>query len=60
MTMTVIMLNLAMSLPAVVVLIAAPVLALRLCPETPGEEGRADWRGPFGHLPDSPFQRTAA
>ena len=56
MTMTVIMLNLAMSLPAVVVLIAAPVLALRLCPDTPGEEGRADWRGPFRR----PVQRTAA
>ena len=48
MTMTVIILNLAMSLPAVLVQIGAPMLVLRACPETPGEEGRADydWRGP--------------
>ena len=64
MTMTVIILNLAMSLPAVMVLIGAAMLVLRSCPETPGEEGRADsdWRGPFRRRLAAwlPVQRTAA
>jgi hypothetical protein len=61
MTMTVIILNLAMSLPALVALIAAALLVLRLCPENPGREGRADWRGPFGRRLDGRrIQCTAA
>jgi hypothetical protein len=61
MTTTVIILNLAMWLPALVVLIAAAARALRPGPHPPGEEGRADWRGPFGrHLDDRQSQRTAA
>lgn len=61
MTTTVIMLNVAMSLPAVVVLSTAAVLVLRQGPETHEEEGRADWRGPFGRHPDERRnQRTAA
>ena len=61
MTMTVIMLNLAMSLPAVAGLIATAVLVWRLCPPGPWQEGRADWRGPFGrHLVRHRIQRTAA
>ncbi len=61
MTMTVVILNLAMSQPAAVVLIAAGVLVWRLCPDSLGEEGRADWRGPFGrYAEDRRFQRTAA
>jgi hypothetical protein len=61
MTTTVVMLNLAMSLPALVVLIAAAVHVLRPGPDPPGEEGRADWRGPFGrHLDGRSCQRTVA
>lgn len=59
--MTVIILNLAMSLPAVIVLTAAAVLVLRSRPDPPGEEGRADGRGPFGrHFEFRWIQRTAA
>jgi hypothetical protein len=59
--MTAIILNLAMSLPAMVVLAAAAVLVLRGCPDSRGEEGRADWRGPFGRHPhERRIQRTAA
>lgn len=58
--MTVIILNLAMSLPAVFVLIAAVPFVLRPGPE-PAGEGRADWRGPSGDLPDGRrIQRTDA
>ena len=58
--MTVIILILAMSLPAVFVLIAAVPFVLWPGP-APAGEGRADWRGPFGHLADGPrIQRTAA
>lgn len=61
MTNTVIILNLAMSVPAVLVLIATALCVLRLCPATPGEEGRADWRGPFRRpFAGGPCQRTAA
>ncbi len=61
MTMTVIILNLAMSLPAVAALLATGMLVWRLCPAGPSEEGRADGRGPFGRHPDSRrVQRTAA
>ena len=61
MTMTVIILNLAMSLPAVGVLIVTAILVWRLCPAGPSEEGRADWRGPFGrHLDGRRIQRTVA
>lgn len=61
MTMTVIVLNLAMALPAAAILIVAGVLVQRLCPDPPGEEGRADWRGPSGrHSNGRLIQRTAA
>jgi len=62
MTTTVIILNLAMSLPALVVLIAAAAVVLRPGPDPPGEEGRADWRGPSGRYLDRrrQIQRTAA
>lgn len=60
MTTTAIILNLAMSLPAVVVLIAVTLLVLRTGPDSP-PEGRADGRGPFGrHLAGRVIQRTAA
>lgn len=60
MTITLIV-NLAMSLPAAVVLIAAGLLVRRLYPDSLSEEGRADWRGPFGrYAEDRRFQRTAA
>ncbi len=61
MTTIAIVLSLAMSVPAAVVLVLTAVLALRPWPETPGEEGRASWRGPFGRpLPWRLPQRTAA
>jgi hypothetical protein len=47
MTITLIMLNLAMSLPAVTVLAIATRLVLRAGSDTEDGEGRADWRGPF-------------
>ena len=56
MTMTVIVLNLAMSLPAALVLMATVLLVIRGEPDPPREERRADWRGPFGRQ----LQRTAA
>jgi len=46
MTTTVILLNLATSLPAAAVLVTLVLLMHRLWPGNPGEEGRADWRGP--------------
>lgn len=55
MTTTAIMLNLAMAVPALLVLVATAVLVLR-SPDAAGEEGRADGRGPSARLP----QRTAA
>jgi hypothetical protein len=60
--MAVIMLNLAMSLPALCVLIGVALVVLRPGPDPPSEEGRADRRGPFRRrLEDgSPVQRTAA
>jgi len=56
MTMVVIMLNLAMVVPAALVLVAVAVVMPRLSNEVADEEGRADWRGPSRRLP----QRTAA
>ena len=51
MTMTAMILNLTRSLPALAVLIAAAAHVLRPGPDPRGEEGRADWRGPFArHL----------
>jgi hypothetical protein len=55
MTTMAIMLNLAMAVPAVLVLVATAVFVLRASPDAADEEGRADWRGPFRHR-----QRTAA
>ena len=61
MTMTVIMLNLAMSLPAALALMATAPSVLRTAPDPSTEVGRADWRGPFGrHLGCHRVQRTAA
>lgn len=63
MTATAIILNLAMSLPAVVVLSVTAVLVLRTGPEKPDQEGRADWRGPSRrYLPfaSAESQRRAA
>jgi len=61
MTITVIILNLAMSVPAVLVLIGTALFVLRQCPAVPGEAGRADWRGPFRRpFVGRPRQRTAA
>lgn len=61
MTVTVIMLNLAMSLPAVAVLMATWLIVLRPGPDPRDEEGRADWRGLFRPLLDDRLiQRTAA
>lgn len=61
MTTTVIMLNLAMSLPAALLLIGASLFVIRTAPDPPGEEGRADWRGFFRPLQDGVLiQRTAA
>jgi hypothetical protein len=59
--MTVILLNLAMSLPAALAFLVLVLLVLRPWLGTPGEEGRADWRGP-SRRPVScrPDQRTAA
>ena len=51
MTTMAIMLSLAMALPATLVLVATAVLVLRSSPDAPGEEGRADWRGPFRRRP---------
>jgi hypothetical protein len=59
--MTVIVLNLAMSLPAALVLIATALFVIRAAPDPPGEEGGADRRGPFGRLLEyRKVQRTAA
>jgi hypothetical protein len=61
MTTTVILLNLAMSVPAALVLLMLVLVALRPRPGMPGEEGRADWRGPpRRRLWIGPSQRTAA
>jgi hypothetical protein len=61
MTMTVIILNLAMWLPAVFVLMAAAARGMRPGPDLPIEEGRAEWRGPFDRQLDGRrVQRTAA
>jgi hypothetical protein len=46
MTTTVILLNMAMAVPAALVFAALALLVVRPCPDMPGEEGRADWRGP--------------
>jgi hypothetical protein len=56
MTMVAILLNLAMVVPAALVLVAVAVLMPRLSREVADEEGRADWRGPFRPR----LQRTAA
>ena len=55
MTTMAIMLNLAMAVPALLVLVATAVLVLRSS-DAADEEGRADGRGPSRRLP----QRTAA
>lgn len=47
MTTMAIMLNLAMAVPATLVLVATAVFVLRASPDAADEEGRADWRGPF-------------
>ena len=61
MTMTPIILNLAMSLPAPVVLMVTAAQVLRPGPVPPGEEGRADRGGPFGrHFGGRRRQRTVA
>jgi hypothetical protein len=60
MTAIAIMLNLAMSLPAAVVLVVLVAVVHRKCPDTPYGEGRADWRGPSrGRVPYR-LQRMAA
>jgi hypothetical protein len=56
MTTMAIMLNLAMAVPAMLVLVATAVFVLHASPDAADEEGRADWRGPFRRQP----QRTAA
>lgn len=56
MTTIAIMLNLAMAVPAVLVLVATAVFVLHASPDASDEEGRADRRGPFRPGP----QRTAA
>lgn len=61
MTTTAIILNLAMSLPAVGVLVVTALLVLRPAPGSSDEEGRADWRGPSRPSLSRPaVQRTAA
>jgi hypothetical protein len=60
MTTTAIILDLAMALPATLVLLATAVLVLHSSPDVGDEEGRADWRGPFRHRPWIGPQRTAA
>jgi hypothetical protein len=47
MTVTALILNLAMSLSATVVLVATAAVVLRAGPDPPNGDGRADWRGPF-------------
>jgi hypothetical protein len=63
MTTIVIVLNLAMALPAAAMLLATAVL-VRAWPDNPGGEGRADWRGPSGPrragVGSGLLQRTAA
>ena len=56
MTTMAIMLNLAMAVPAMLVLVATAVFVLRASPDAADEEGRADWRGPFR----ARLQRTPA
>jgi hypothetical protein len=61
MTMTVILLNLAMSVPAALVFLVLVLLVLRPRPGIADEEGRADWRGPpRRRLWIGPSQCTAA
>jgi hypothetical protein len=61
MTTMVIMLNLAMAVPAVLVLVATAVLVRLSSPDEGDEGGRADWRGPFRRpVPCPRIQRTAA
>jgi hypothetical protein len=61
MTTTILILNLAMSLPALAVVGITLRFVLRPWPGPSNGEGRADWRGPFrGRLAWSPAQRTAA
>jgi hypothetical protein len=61
MTTTVIILNLALSVLIALVLAATALFVLRIRPATPGEEGRAEWRGPFRRpVADRRCQRTAA
>ena len=61
MTTTVILLNLAMSVPAAAIFVTVALLMPHLWPGNPGGEGRADWRGPsHRHLPCPRIQRTAA
>ncbi|HJS93358.1 MAG TPA: hypothetical protein VJ741_03780 [Solirubrobacteraceae bacterium] len=52
MTTMAIMLNLAMAVPAMLVLVATAVFVLRASPDAADEEGRADWRGPFRRRPE--------
>ena len=52
MTTMAITLNLAMAVPAMLVLVATAVFVLRASPHAADEEGRADWRGPFRRLPE--------
>ena len=52
MTTMAIIFNLAMAIPALLVLVATVVLVLRSSPGEVGEEGRADWRGPFRRRPE--------
>jgi hypothetical protein len=49
MTTTVILLNVAMAVPAALVFAALALFVVRPSPGTPGEEGRADRRGPSRH-----------
>jgi hypothetical protein len=49
MTTMAIMLNLAMAVPAALVLVATAVFVLRASPDAADEGGRADRRGPFRH-----------
>jgi hypothetical protein len=46
MTTTVILLNVAMAVPAALVFAALALFVVQPCPGMPGEEGRADPRGP--------------
>jgi hypothetical protein len=61
MTTTVLILNLAMSLPALAVLGMTALVVLRQPPGSQRWEGRADWRGPLRpRIGARRCQRTAA